>query len=93
MKAIQIPDLNRARLALQLSFSVSYDVVDADTGHGRELDGLPDLKGIDSKIDPAPADWVDAVSFKVNLDKKSGVLNGNFVFKYSQRGQSPAFLC
>ena len=66
------PDLNRARLALQLSFSVSYDVVDADTGHGRELDGLPDLKGIDSKIDPAPADWVDAVSFKVNLDKKAG---------------------
>ena len=62
------PDLNRARLALQLSFSVSYDVVDADTGHGRELDGLPDLKGIDSKIDPAPADWVDAVSFKVNLE-------------------------
>lgn len=66
------PDLTRARLALQINFSVSYDVVDSDTGHGRELSDLPDFDGIDSKIDPAPADWIDAVSFKVNLDKKAG---------------------
>ena len=82
------PDLNRARLALQLSFSVSYDVVDADTGHGRELDGLPDLKGIDSKIDPAPADWVDAVSFKVT--KKRG-LKWQFRFQIFPAGSESRF--
>ena len=41
-----ILDLNRARLAVQFEFNVSYDIVDSETRHGVDLSELPDLQGV-----------------------------------------------
>lgn len=65
-------DANNARLVIQWEFNVPYDIVDEETAHGEVLEQLPELEGIDSQIDPAPADWVDGVPVSFHFNNSKG---------------------
>lgn len=65
-------EMDRAKLVVQLEFSVSYDLVDSQTAHGRTLSELPDFEGMNVTVDPAPADWVDPVKTEINFKTTEG---------------------
>lgn len=62
-----IIDVNKAYMVIQWEFNVPYDIVDSNTAHGAMLEALEDFEGIDSVIDPAPADYIDAIHHSINL--------------------------
>lgn len=60
-----ILDLSRARLAVQLEFNVSYDIVDSETRHGVDLSELPDLQGVNIDLTSADGDVKASVSLSM----------------------------
>ncbi len=60
-----ILDLNRARLAVQFEFNVSYDIVDSETRHGVDLSALPDLQGVNIDLTSADGDVRASVSLSM----------------------------
>ena len=65
-EGMSILEFNRAFLAVQLEFAVTYDVTDEDTRHGVDLASLPPFDGVDLDVD---AETVQAKAiFNVNGD-------------------------
>ena len=50
-EGLSVLDFNRACLAVQLEFSVTYDIVDEETRHGVDIASLPDLTEIALDVD------------------------------------------
>lgn len=62
-----ILDAGKARLVVQWEFNAPYEIVTEETAQGATLEALGELEGVDGLIDPAPADWEDAVKLSINL--------------------------
>ena len=62
-----ILDLNRARLCVQLEFTVAYPIEDVQTRHWRDLEGLGPLTGINVDVDLIPNDGVIEAKAKYEL--------------------------
>lgn len=67
---MSILDMNKARLAIQMEFYVTYDIVDEQTAHGVDLANLPDFEGMDVTVDQIIPDGKDTVKFLVNLKEE-----------------------
>lgn len=63
-------DLNPARIAVQLEFTVTFDIVDEETAHGRELEALGPFEGINLTVDQVVPDGIDVVKATIDLTKE-----------------------
>jgi hypothetical protein len=67
-EGLSIVDLSRARLIVQLEFSIEFDITDEETRHGLDIAALGPLKTVMTDVDLSRPDGQIEAKVKIDFD-------------------------